>query len=136
MVMADDGDAESNAVLDAIFQELQTIGEQVSTIGEALDRMQEQIDTNHVELRHGLSRMYEKLSLAPPDPVVRLDSEDEQIYERARAAVVEAGKASTAFLQRKFGVGYARAARLINLLEERGVIGPQHGAQPRRVVGK
>jgi S-DNA-T family DNA segregation ATPase FtsK/SpoIIIE len=61
------------------------------------------------------------------------DDEDE-LYEEARQAVIEAGKASTAFLQRKFRIGYSRAARLLDLLEERGVIGPQDGASPREIL--
>jgi len=62
------------------------------------------------------------------------DDVDDDMYEAARAAVVEAGKASTSYLQRKLRVGYARAARLIDLLEERGVIGPGDGAKPREVL--
>jgi S-DNA-T family DNA segregation ATPase FtsK/SpoIIIE len=61
--------------------------------------------------------------------------EDDDLYEEARAIVMEAGKASTSYLQRKLRVGYARAARLMDLLEERGVIGPADGSKPRDVVG-
>ena len=64
------------------------------------------------------------------------DGEDDELYEDARMTVIEAGKASTSFLQRKLGVGYARAARLIDILEERGVIGPGSGAKPRDVLIK
>jgi DNA segregation ATPase FtsK/SpoIIIE, S-DNA-T family len=62
------------------------------------------------------------------------DVEDD-LYEDAKQAVMEAGKASTSYLQRKLRVGYSRAARLIDLLEENGVIGPQDGARPREVLG-
>ena len=62
--------------------------------------------------------------------------EDDEMYEEARACVIEAGKASTSYLQRKLSLGYARAARLIDLLEERGVIGPGSGAKPREVLEK
>jgi S-DNA-T family DNA segregation ATPase FtsK/SpoIIIE len=62
--------------------------------------------------------------------------EDDELYEDARATVIDAGKASTSFLQRKLGIGYARAARLIDILEERGVIGPGSGAKPRDVLIK
>ena len=61
--------------------------------------------------------------------------DDDEMYEEAKQTVIEAGKASTSYLQRKLGVGYARAARLIDLLEERGVVGPGSGAKPREVFG-
>ena len=61
--------------------------------------------------------------------------DDDELYEEAKNTVLEAGKASTSYLQRKLGVGYARAARLIDMLEERGVIGPGSGAKAREVMG-
>jgi DNA segregation ATPase FtsK/SpoIIIE, S-DNA-T family len=60
--------------------------------------------------------------------------DDDDLYEDARVAVVEAGKASTSYLQRRLRVGYSRAARLIDMLEERGVIGPGEGSKPRQVL--
>jgi S-DNA-T family DNA segregation ATPase FtsK/SpoIIIE len=63
------------------------------------------------------------------------DSEEDDLYPDAKQTVMEAGKASTSYLQRKLGIGYARAARLMDLLEERGVIGPADGAKPREVLG-
>ena len=62
------------------------------------------------------------------------DGDGDDLYEDARQTVIESGKASTSFLQRKLGVGYARAARLIDMLEERGVVGPGNGAKPRDVL--
>ena len=65
-----------------------------------------------------------------------LESEeiDDELFAQAQQTVEEAGKASTSFLQRKLRIGYARAARLMDVLEERGVIGPQDGARPRDVL--
>jgi S-DNA-T family DNA segregation ATPase FtsK/SpoIIIE len=60
---------------------------------------------------------------------------DDDLYEDAKQTVMEAGRASTSFLQRKLGVGYARAARLIDMLEERGIVGPGSGAKPREILG-
>ncbi len=60
--------------------------------------------------------------------------DDDELYEDARVAVTEAGKASTSYLQRRLRLGYSRAARLMDLLEERGVIGPPDGAKPRPVI--
>ena len=62
------------------------------------------------------------------------DNNDDEMYEAARQTVIEAGKASTSYLQRKLKLGYARAARLMDILEERGVVGPADGAKPREVL--
>ncbi len=63
--------------------------------------------------------------------------DDDDLYGEAKQAVIEAKKASTSYLQRKLRVGYSRAARLMDILESRGVIGPADGSKPREVlVGK
>lgn len=62
------------------------------------------------------------------------NSDEDELYEEAKNAVIEAGKASTSYLQRKLRVGYSRAARLIDLLEENGVIGPGSGSKPREII--
>jgi S-DNA-T family DNA segregation ATPase FtsK/SpoIIIE len=65
------------------------------------------------------------------------DEQDDDLYEEAKQIVIEAGKASTSYIQRKLRVGYARAARLMDILEMKGVIGPADGVKPREVlVGK
>jgi S-DNA-T family DNA segregation ATPase FtsK/SpoIIIE len=61
---------------------------------------------------------------------------DDDLYDAAKAAVEEAGRASTSYLQRKLKIGYSRAARLMDVLEERGVIGPQDGSKPREVLSR
>jgi len=63
-------------------------------------------------------------------------SDDDDLYEDARIAVIEAGKASTSYIQRKLRVGYSRAARLMDILEERGVIGPADGSRPREILSQ
>ena len=61
------------------------------------------------------------------------DEEEDELYEEARELIIQAGRASTSYLQRKLRIGYARAARLMDILEERDVIGPQDGSRPREV---
>ena len=61
---------------------------------------------------------------------------DDELYEEAKDLVMEAQKASASYLQRRLRVGYARAARLLDILEERGIIGPGEGAKPREVLAK
>ena len=63
-------------------------------------------------------------------------SDQDPLYEQAQDLVLEAGKASASYLQRRLRVGYARAARLLDLLEQNGVIGPGEGAKPREVLMK
>jgi len=71
------------------------------------------------------------------ESVLRDDEEeiDDDLYEEAREAVISAGKASTSYLQRKLRIGYSRAARLMDILEEKSVIGPADGSKPRTVLG-
>jgi S-DNA-T family DNA segregation ATPase FtsK/SpoIIIE len=61
--------------------------------------------------------------------------EEDDLYEAAREEVTSAGKASTSYIQRKLGVGYSRAAKLMDMLEEHGVIGPANGSKPREIIG-
>jgi DNA segregation ATPase FtsK/SpoIIIE-like protein len=77
------------------------------------------------------------------DSEMKDDDDDEKptddtddLYEEAKAAVIEAGKASTPYIQRKLRIGYSRAARLMVLLEERKIIGPANGAHPRDIISK
>jgi len=60
------------------------------------------------------------------------DSDDE-LFDDALAFVVDQQKASTSLLQRRFRIGYNRAARIVDDLEQRGYIGPQEGSKPRQV---
>jgi len=66
---------------------------------------------------------------------VENENDDDTMYEEAKDIVTKAGKASSSLLQRKLKVGYARAARLLDMLEERGVVGPGSGAKPREIYG-
>ncbi len=58
----------------------------------------------------------------------------DSLFEQAKMLVIETNTASTTFLQRKLKIGYARAASLMDELESHGIIGPQEGAKPRRVL--
>lgn len=64
----------------------------------------------------------------------KFDAPDDDLFIDACDIVIRSGKASASLLQRRLRIGYARAARLLDLLEERGVIGPQEGARPRDVL--
>ncbi|MFA6992139.1 MAG: DNA translocase FtsK 4TM domain-containing protein [Candidatus Gracilibacteria bacterium] len=67
-----------------------------------------------------------------PDSAAGMD--DDELYQAAFELVCDTRKASASLLQRHLKVGYARAARLIDLLEENGIVGPADGAKPRRIL--
>lgn len=62
-----------------------------------------------------------------------LSDDYDSLFEEAKATIMESGKASASLLQRRLKVGYARAARLLDELEEAGIVGPADGAKPREV---
>ena len=67
------------------------------------------------------------------EPSLFGDGED-PLYNQALEIVVQAGKASASYLQRRLKIGYNRAARLVEEMEERGIVGPANGAKPREII--
>lgn len=61
------------------------------------------------------------------------DQDDDELLQEAIEIVRQAQKASASLLQRRLKIGYARAARLLDIMEEKGIVGPQDGAKPREV---
>lgn len=62
------------------------------------------------------------------------DADSDELMEEAKELIINSGKASASYLQRRLSIGYARAARLLDLLEEAGVISAGNGAKPREVL--
>jgi len=80
----------------------------------------------------------EDIDTASPQPNLEEfsdDDSDDEVYNEALQVVMEAQKASASLLQRRLKIGYARAARLLDIMEAKGVIGPGDGAKPREVYG-
>jgi S-DNA-T family DNA segregation ATPase FtsK/SpoIIIE len=104
---------------------------EVESVVGAVKNIAEQFMTNESWQETELQEMMTATNEESEDQWL-IDGEDE-LYHEAYKTVVESQKASASLLQRRLRVGYARAARLLDLLESRGVIGPGQGAKPREV---
>jgi S-DNA-T family DNA segregation ATPase FtsK/SpoIIIE len=79
------------------------------------------------------TEMHEKLqSTAAPEEEVT--SEDEELVEKCLEIIRQEKRASTSLLQRRLRLGYTRAARIVDILEQRGILGPGEGAKPREIL--
>jgi S-DNA-T family DNA segregation ATPase FtsK/SpoIIIE len=77
--------------------------------------------------------IHEKLSKATL-PEEEISDEDEELVEKCLEIIKQEGKASTSMLQRRLRLGYTRAARVVDILEQRGILGPKDGAKDREIL--
>ena len=93
--------------------------------------------------RSGKTPMYDEnmlnLDKSPKEEAKEIEkaeslNEDDPLLNEAIEFAVKTGRISASLLQRKFRLGYNRAARMIDLMEEKGIIGPQNGSKPREVL--
>lgn len=69
-----------------------------------------------------------------PAPEGQMSGDVDPVYEQAKQLVIESRRAATTYLQTRLSIGYSRAARMMELLEQNGVIGPSNGAKPREIL--
>ncbi len=100
-------------------EEVERVVEYVKTLGEP-DYIDEEI-------------FYDDEDEENPEPSLFGDEED-PLYDKALEIVAQQGKASASFIQRRLKIGYNRAARLVELMEERGLVGPAQGSKPRDLL--
>jgi S-DNA-T family DNA segregation ATPase FtsK/SpoIIIE len=68
------------------------------------------------------------------EPSLFSEEEDDPLYEKALEIVLQQGKASASYIQRRLKIGYNRASRLVELMEDKGIVGPANGSKPRDIV--
>ncbi|WP_341322744.1 DNA translocase FtsK [Solibacillus sp. FSL H8-0523] len=78
---------------------------------------------------------YEEAMIPTDEPVANELDDTDDLYEEAVQMVLEMQTASVSLLQRRFRIGYSRAARIVDQMEARGVVGPPEGSKPRQVLG-
>jgi S-DNA-T family DNA segregation ATPase FtsK/SpoIIIE len=77
----------------------------------------------------------EDILSADADAALNYEDIDDSLYDEAVNVVRQLGQASASLLQRRMRIGYTRAARLVDMMEERGIVGPQQGSKAREVIG-
>lgn len=77
---------------------------------------------------------YEEAMIPTDEPHQEFDEQTDELYDEAVNLVLEQQSASVSMLQRRFRIGYARAARIVDQMEMRGVVGPPDGSRPRQVL--
>jgi S-DNA-T family DNA segregation ATPase FtsK/SpoIIIE len=78
--------------------------------------------------------MHEKLLQSTSAPEEEVTAEDEELVEKCIEIIRQEKRASTSLLQRRLRLGYTRAARIVDILEQRGILGPGEGAKPREIL--
>lgn len=98
--------------------------DEVNRVAQACkEQAKPQYDDTFIQLRD-LASQGEEIKEVSSDP----------LYEDVKAFVIESRRASTSLIQRRFSVGYSRAARLMDVLEMQGIIGPARGSKPREIL--
>ncbi len=112
----------------------------VFEINHAIDKMQMEEGTiyipNQKEDPNGKVGIIHHAHFASKDPICESYLGPSEYYEQAKELAIAQGKISATVLQRRLRIGYARAARLLDELEEEGIVGPADGARSRKVLVK
>jgi len=93
-------------------------------------------DKEFSELNREIILMFKRISRSLPNQTIKAPDEilEDELYHEAYKLVTKAGLASASYLQRMLGIGYARSAKLLDMLEENGVIGRPAEGRPREVL--
>ena len=101
-----------------------------------LRSLKERHDREFSELNKEIVTLFKRISRSLPSQTIKAPDEilEDELYHEAYKVVTKAGIASTSYLQRMLGIGYARSAKLLDMLEENGVIGRPGQGHPREVL--
>lgn len=104
---------------------------EVKKVADFVSEQGKKIEEPQAVLAQSLKESLEQMG--PKEGEVFFSGDDDPLFEDVKRIVLETKKASASFLQRRLRIGYSRAARLIDMLEEKGFVGPADGAKPRDV---
>ena len=104
---------------------------EVKKVADFVSEQGKKVEEPQAVLAQSLKESLEQME--PKEGEVFFSGDDDPLFEDVKRIVLETKKASASFLQRRLRIGYSRAARLIDMLEEKGLVGPADGAKPRDV---
>ncbi|HEY4507113.1 MAG TPA: DNA translocase FtsK [Candidatus Paceibacterota bacterium] len=104
---------------------------EIAEIKDGIKALSERQNAQYTEIMMFLKDIKDKNKLS-----IESNRTEDDIYDEAREAVIEAGFASTSYLQRTLKIGYARASHLLDMLEANGVVGPTQTGLRREVLAK
>jgi S-DNA-T family DNA segregation ATPase FtsK/SpoIIIE len=121
-------------------KEIKKLQDKIDELANKIDKISEKQNSQFTDMIFQLKETRDEISNAKDNSKLLVDGDEEGIedslYEEAKKAVLVSGKASTSWLQRKLGIGYSRSAKLIDTLEQEGVIGTSNGLTPREILLK
>lgn len=103
-------------------------------VDKAIKKLQHQSRKNISALGNMAANIFDDSASSQQDKTTVTDFDEDPMLPYAVDAVLEAGQASTSLIQRKLKIGYARAARIIDLMEQLGIVSPYEGSMPRKVL--
>ncbi|HOY56495.1 MAG TPA: DNA translocase FtsK [bacterium] len=114
------------------------LNNKINDIALKTDFFDQKLDSSNATILSKMNQQYTELmtSTKKPSEEPRDNRSDEDLYKQAKKMVIEFGKASASFIQRKLTLGYAKSAELLDKMEEEGIIGPTNGAKPREILKK
>jgi DNA segregation ATPase FtsK/SpoIIIE-like protein len=112
------------------------IKDRLKDIGTKLNLLEDQQAKDKQSIIETLNSQYTDvmLNLKKLEPETEKEIDDQEYFEKAKNIVISAGKASATLLQRILKIGYARAARLLDMLESAGIVSSAFGSEPREVL--
>lgn len=118
-----------------VNEKINELRQRIEDLSEDVKKLGEKQNAQYTDIMLELKKISKDVAIA-----IEATESDErpegELYEQAKEVVIEAQKASAALLQRSLSLGYARASRLLDMLEDAGIIGKGDGAKPREVFIK
>lgn len=115
-------------------KKIESLEQKISELSENINKLSEKQNSQYTDIMMALKETQDSISETKEPETEEDPFLDDELYEEAKDLTIEQQKISTGLLQRKLRIGYARAAHLVDQLEENGIIGPADGAKPREIT--